>query len=460
MPNFYLGCDVSKGYADFVVIDHLKKITENNFQLDDTNQGHQRLEQFLQVFFDKNPAAILYAALESTGGYENNWFQSFKRLAGKFPVKLARLNPMGIHHHKRAGLKRNSTDKISALAIAEYQINHAEVIRYDEHDPYKSMKKLFTTYRMFLKIRTQMLNQLESLIYTANPELVKYRKDNTPKWLLRLLSEYPVAENLANARTEDLVRIPFINAGRAEDLISDARISVASATDETTQVLIKLLADQILELSAAIETLKKQAEDFVDVPEIKLLNSIDSIGTISAIGLFVEMAGDIGLFANAKKLSAFWGVHPILKESGDGSLVPKMSKNGRKLPRAILFMVVLSGIRTKNSFISNIYQRELRKGKCKMSAIGVCMNKMARVVYGVLKNNTPFDPEIDQCNQKCSRPMSSNRKDKAKVRRFQSEDKGAPISRKQNKKRKEREQSQGEPVTISEIKSSPLVAPI
>lgn len=460
MPNFYLGSDASKGYADFVVTDHLKKIVENDFQLDDTDQGHRRLDRFMQVFFTKYPDAILYAAFESTGGYENNWFQTFTRLAEKFPIKLARLNPKGIHHHKRAGLKRNSTDKISALAIAEYQINHSDVIRYDEQDFYKSMKKLFTTYRMLLKVRTQLLNQLESLIYTANPELVKYRKDNTPQWLLRLLIAYPVAENLADACVEDLVRIPFINAGRAEDLISDARISVASATDETSQVLIKLLADQILALTASIQTLKKQAQDFVDVPEIKLLTSIDSIGAISAIGLFVEMGGDIGLFANAKKLSAFWGVHPILKESGDGRLVSQMSKNGRKLPRAILFMVVLCGIRSQTGFISNIYQRELRKGKCKMSAIGVCMNKIARVVYGVLKNNTPFDPAIDQRNQTRSRPNSSNRKDKTNVRRFQSEDNGAPISRKQSKKRKEREQSQSEHVTISEIKSSPLVAPV
>jgi transposase len=456
MSTFYLGCDVSKGYADFVLIDHKKNIVESNFQLDDTYAGHNKLEQILQSFFEKNPEATLYAAVESTGGYENNWFQALKMLGVQFAIKAARLNPVGVNHHKRAGLKRNSTDKISALAIAEYQINHADVIHYDEQDPYKSMKRLFTAYRMLRKIRTQLLNQLESLIYTANPEVVKYRKNNTPQWLLRLLNQYPVAENLAKASIEELDRIPYIDSDRARVLIEGAQSSVASATDKPIQVLIKVLTNQIFELDNSINTLKKQANDYSDVHEIRLISSIDSIGLMSAIGLFIELNGDIGLFDNAKKLSAFWGTHPILKDSGDGSMVPKMSKNGRSMPRSILFMAVLNGIQG-DGFISDTYKRELKKGKCKMSAIGVCMNKLARIIFGVLKNNTPFDLEINRRHQLQYLPKTSSAKTKSDKRRFQQEDQNAPISRRQSKKRKEREQSQSEHVTISEIKSSPHV---
>jgi hypothetical protein len=177
---------------------------------------------------------------------------------------------------------------------------------------------------------------------------------------------------------------------------------------------------------------------------------------MSAIGLFIELNGDIGLFDNAKKLSAFWGTHPILKDSGDGSMVPKMSKNGRSMPRSILFMAVLNGIQG-DGFISDTYKRELKKGKCKMSAIGVCMNKLARIIFGVLKNNTPFDLEINRRHQLQYLPKTSSAKTKSDKRRFQQEDQNAPISRRQSKKRKEREQSQSEHVTISEIKSSPHV---
>jgi transposase len=455
MSDFYLGCDASKGYADFVLTDHQKQIVESNFQLDDTCSGHRKLEQVLESFFEKNPEAVLYAAVESTGGYENNWFRAFKMLGVRFPVKAARLNPIGVSHHKKAALKRNSTDKISALTIAEYQINYPEVIRYDEDDRFHGMKKLFTAYRMLKKIRTQLLNQLESLIYTAQPQLVKYRKDNTPLWMLRLLNLYPDAESLANAAVEDVDNIPFITSKRAAVLIGEAASSVASAADKQTKVLIRLMTSQVLDLDRSIHTLEKEANDFADVHEVSLIRSIKSIGLMSAIGLFIQLKGDISLFAHSKKVSAFWGIHPALKDSGDGSMVPKMSKKGRSEPRRILYMVVLNGIKC-NGFISETYKRELKKGKCRMSAIGVCMNKLSRIIFGVLKNNTPFDPEINRRHQLRSQPKSSAVKPKSNKRRFQQEDPGAPISRRQTKKRKEQEQSQSEQVTSSEIESLPL----
>ena len=450
MANYYLAGDVSKGYADFILLDEKSSIKEKPFKLDDTAKGHQELYQFVKQFCKKHKHAVIFAAVESTGGYENNWYQSLRSFGRELPIKTARLNPRGVHHHSKAALKRNTTDKISAANIAEYQINYPQAIQYDHEDRFKSMKRLFTAYRMFTKIRTQLLNEMESLLYTANPELVQYRKDNTPKWLLRLLGEYPVATDLANASIEALARIPYVSCERAEEIINAAKNSVASASDSPTQVVMKTLVHQILEIDRSIQNLKKEAAEFVNVPEINLLTSIGAIGIMSAVGLYIELGGYIENYPRAKELCSFWGVHPVIKTSGDGMMVPKMSKNGRKLPRAILFMVVLNGIQN-DPFIQNIYHRELKKGKCKMSAIGVCMHKLVRVIYGVLKNKTPFDPEIDRRNQKCSKPKKENKSHNTDDRRFQKEDPNAPISRKQNKRRKEREESQSELVTINEI---------
>ncbi len=50
MPSYYLGIDVSKGYADFIMLDSLKQPVEESFQLDDTFEGHSRLYQYLSRF--------------------------------------------------------------------------------------------------------------------------------------------------------------------------------------------------------------------------------------------------------------------------------------------------------------------------------------------------------------------------------------------------------------------------
>jgi hypothetical protein len=77
----------------------------------------------------------------------------------------------------------------------------------------------------------------------------------------------------------------------------------------------------------------------------------------------------------------------------------------------------------------------------KMVAIGLCMHKILRIIYGMLKNNTPFNPAIDLVNRERVNANSPQEK-KDKKRRFQEFDKNAPISRRQKKKREEQRLSQ------------------
>ena len=132
----------------------------------------------------------------------------------------------------------------------------------------------------------------------------------------------------------------------------------------------------------------------------------------------------------------------------------RMSKEGRSQPREILFMVTLVAIQ-HNPIIQEVFAKNLSKGKCKMDAIGVCMHKMLRIIYGMLRTNTPFNPEIDRQNQKKSHQKRKGSMDK-KLRRYQKQDPDAPISYRQNKKRKEQHQSQGDQITKHEIRVSAL----
>ena len=130
MQNYYMGIDVSKGYADFVILDAKKRVVEPNFQLDDTFHGHCKLFEILKHFFNDHPESTLYAALESTGGYENNWLHSLNSFQGMLTIRSARLNPLGVHANSKAALRRVVTDKISARDVAEYMISHPEKVSY------------------------------------------------------------------------------------------------------------------------------------------------------------------------------------------------------------------------------------------------------------------------------------------------------------------------------------------
>ena len=132
MKSFYLGIDVSKGYADFVIINQQKQPVVKSFQLDDTFDGHSRLHEIVSRFLTDHPQAVMCAAVESTGGYENNWYNTLIRLHASLNIKTARLNPLGVMHNSKADLKKNTTDKISAQNIAEYLIAHSEKVVYQQ----------------------------------------------------------------------------------------------------------------------------------------------------------------------------------------------------------------------------------------------------------------------------------------------------------------------------------------
>jgi hypothetical protein len=86
--------------------------------------------------------------------------------------------------------------------------------------------------------------------------------------------------------------------------------------------------------------------------------------------------------------------------------------------------------------------------------IGICMHKLLRIVYGVLKSGKPFDAKVDQVNR--TKRIAREKSAPSSVRRLQPLDVNAPVSARQNKKRKEQSQSQGELVTECEIKAPAL----
>ncbi len=439
MEQYYLGGDVSKGYSDFVILDSRKRRVEENFQLDDTIVGHSSLYDQLLSFFEEHPGAELCAAVESTGGYENNWYNTLRKFQSSLNIKTARLNPAGVCKNNEAGLKRIITDKISAQGVAEYLITHPEKVMYQQQDYWASLRKQWSFIRMLTKQSTQLLNQLESLLYSSNPEILKYCREGMPGWVMNLLKQYPTAAKLAKAKAKSVARIPYISTSRAKELVVGAKISVASATDTITGQLISATVGQIMQLKKTIKVQTKNMAEECILPEVELLKTFTGVGDYSAIGLMLEIQA-VARFPTAKKLASFFGLHPVYKISGDGVGAVRMSKKGRKEPRRILFMVAMSAI-TSNSLIHDLYQSHVEKGMEKMAAIGLCMHKILRIIYGMLKNNTPFNPEIDLANrERTSDKPQEVRRDKS--RRYQDFDANAPISGRQRRKREERKLSQ------------------
>jgi hypothetical protein len=185
----------------------------------------------------------------------------------------------------------------------------------------------------------------------------------------------------------------------------------------------------------SIGKLKKQLEKQAGKDKlVRLLCSFKGIGAYSAVGILIEIE-DINRFPSSKKIASYFGLHPIYKKSGDGTNCVGMSKKGSAEIRGILYMVARSAI-VYNPHIKQLYERHKSRGLKTSQVIGILMHKILRIIYGMLKNNTPYDPGYDLACQEKSISHKKQNYDKKRLR-YSDWDEDAPISKRQAKKRKE-----------------------
>ena len=449
----FLGMDASKGYADFLLLDDQCKVLENDFQLPDTSEGRKCLKQLI-ARWQKEGLKELYCGIESTGGYENNWFSLLKGLRDTGKIWVSRLNPKAVKSAGEALMKRTVTDSVSAGMIAAYLVKYPEKVDYGSRDTdtgneFKEDRQFVTGINLWVKQKVQLSNQLEKLLYQQMSELLIYCRHGAPMWLLAMLTKYPSVAAIKNAGVTGLSKIKGITKEKAESIVKKIR-----ENDQTTrpamQRLIQVTATEAMHQQNLVETNRAFLNDlYKDHASVKLLRAIKGIGIDSAVSIVLEIE-DVNRFADAKKMVSFFGLNPTFKQSGDGLWGNHLSKKGRGRIRSILYMTSLSAVRY-NPLFKKLYARLRAKNMVHKKAMGAVMHKMLRVIYGVLKSGKPFDQLIDIKNQEQAAQRQEAKKQQKKEQteanreereRFQNVLNTAPISNTNYKKRKKQLASQ------------------
>lgn len=466
----FLGIDVSKGYADFLLLDEQKNVLEKQFALDDNKQGRDRLKEVIAGWLSEGNKQ-LFCGLESTGGYESNWYRLLKKLSATLPLQVARLNARAVKAVGDATLTRTITDGVSARNIALYLISFADKIdygtaSYPQNDRFRQGRQHNNFIRMQQKQKVQLNNQLEKLLYQYFPEILIYCRHGIPGWLLRMLGKYSCASAVLKAGSQRLSAIKGIGPDKAQALIKKVTASAEQQqVDRQIQYLITCNATEILHKEQVIKEHRQYLADmYAQDEQVQLLTTIGGIGQQSAVELMLEIE-TILRFASSKKIASYFGVHPCYKQSGDGIWANRMSKKGRPEIRAILYMAALTGIR-HNPVLKQVYARSRAKAMKHYQAMGVVMHKLLRLIYGVLKNKQAFDESIDRQNQsraqeKQNQSQQANKESKKSTvqarHRYQPlTTQTAPISRRTEQKRRKQIASQ---TSITEENTGLLSAP-
>lgn len=154
------------------------------------------------------------------------------------------------------------------------------------------------------------------------------------------------------------------------------------------------IENHIDQLSKSIAKLRHDIQDHIDNnPDLKkqkeLLLSILGIGETTVSHLLSHFAS-IQRFSSAKKLASYCGVAP--REYQSGTSVNRrsgISKIGSAKLRKALFFPAMVALQHNPSLVI-LKKRMTSLGKPKMVIIGAAMKKLIHIIYGVLKNNQPF----------------------------------------------------------------------
>jgi transposase len=381
----YVGIDVGRVFHVYSIVDgDGRKLSSGKIR--STQTGLSELSLALM------PYEVALVGMEATGHYWRNLYHSLCVQGYTCSV----LNPITTKYFRRMTLGKHKTDALDADCIARYLAAVRPEGNGPTDDGKEQLRSLCRAQAVIAEQLTAAVNRLHRLVDLSFPEILRHLPNLKTAKALAILGKYPSATAVAKAtRLADLHygdRGHSVGREMATRIKELAKNSAGMAQSEADELLVrqavvqlKLLQEQEKELQETIENLLIQ-EDL----GVANLVTVPGMGPKSAAAVISEL-GDIRQFETTKKLTGFIGAHPRFNDSGNKIGHATMSKAGNKRLRRILWLCAIVAIRY-NPTIKRVYENKLNEGKRKMVAIGHCMNKLIRIIWGVLTYNEPYDP--------------------------------------------------------------------
>ena len=184
--------------------------------------------------------------------------------------------------------------------------------------------------------------------------------------------------------------------GRRRDALIAMRTQELNRDISTDPVVNSSIQSMIGFLNKEIEQITKLIKDHIDNhPDLKrkrdLLKSIPGVGDVASEAVLSEFNG-FENFERIEQVIAYMGLSP--KERSSGSSIrgkAQICKTGNVRLRKALYMPALVASQ-RNPAVKALYHRLKAKSKNGLIIACACMKKLVHIMFGVIKNNKPFNP--------------------------------------------------------------------
>ena len=347
MSDHYLGIDLHKRSSTWVLLDHERK-TRLKRTVTCTPEQVRAAVKMLPV----EPTSV-QVAIEPVCGWR--WFTGILIESG-MDVRIA--NPAKTRLIAESRLKHDALD---ALMLAELLRSGFLPESYRAPEDIARLRSIFRERAFLVHMRVNVLCRLHGLIGRRGLHLTMHN--------------------------------PARVAGRAE---------IQESGDPE---LIEMLC-LIDELDAHVKPLTAQIGQLArSLPIPKLLMTMPGVGTITALAIYAEV-GDFSRFLGAEKLTAYAGLVPSQRSSGQRVRGGHITKMGSEFLRTSVIEAAFRIRACSDERLWSFYTRLVPTCGARRARVALA-RKMLLILWHMVKRNTPYLPLLSDSAPKRADLVSS-----------------------------------------------------
>lgn len=327
--SYFCGWDVSKKSLNLCLMDASGEVLLEEKVDNSVGKLRQAIERLYRGKLRGVSSARVLHCLENTGHYSH----PLLKLVPPLQLQLWLEDPLQLSHS--LGRQRTKTDRIDARNIARYAALHRrEVKLYQPPNP--------------------VVEQLR-MVRNHHQKLVRYRQS---------------------------LRTSF-NEVTAFSLV------------DYDEGVARIIGQQIEHLDRAIAQLEQRIEGLILQDEhtkrcYDIARSVPGLGPKNTITVLV-VTGLFERIGSAKACASYAGISPHAFESGSSiRRRPRISRASSRLLKTAFSQGAMSMIRGDNAF-NAMYRRLVAKGRTHLQALNAVRNKIIRVVYACIANDTMYE---------------------------------------------------------------------
>ena len=403
MDGSIITVDVSKGNCHYQPFLEKGKPLRKPKILYDTIEGFGELYECIEKTKEKSGSAEVSVVFEATGVYH----RCLQKYLDDHSIPYYIISPLLSAKYRQTDLHANKTDALDCMHIAKAYYGDKLYRFQKQEDRFIVLQRLNRMYEeelQHLRKRKVAFRSILDIIYPCLDKCFKGKASLYDPVVLELLKKYPHPSLLLKHKEETITKAiekktdhNTLFISKIVHKIYECALQCYSGCD-INDIEVRKFPQMIEELQSQINRCESLLNELVkEASKIEYFNNVASI-----IGIGVNLAsriiaelGDISRFENRRALSAYAGLNPCIRQSGDeDGLHLKISKKGNRHLRCLLYLGATCNYRLKKhdplyEFNQKKRQQSISPLKPKAANIAAA-HKLLIIIYALCRNGEEY----------------------------------------------------------------------